>query len=99
MAGAALRPRGELADFGQRKLVPFAELIEEMIGLLSEQARGARLPRRARAGPRDRLRDGTSADHQLQVYHAALEAGASEHEAQVEVVDWLIEASLEGVSA
>ena len=35
-----------------------------------------------------------SADHQLKVYHAALEGGASDHEAQVAVVDWLIEQSV-----
>lgn len=41
---------------------------------------------------------GTSADHQLRVYRAALAEGANEREAQTRVVDWLIEASLEGFS-
>ena len=45
------------------------------------------------------VRDGTSADHQLRVYREALGAGASDHEAQVKVVDWLVEATLEGVPA
>ena len=90
--------QGTLADFGQRKLVPCTDLIHELIGLLRDEARDlgclAQLER-----AREIIRDGTSADHQLRVYYAALEAGASEHEAQVKVVDWLIEASLAGVSA
>ena len=48
---------------------------------------------------REIVQGGTSADRQLKVYRAALEAGASEHEAQAQVVDWLIEASLEGCAA
>jgi carboxylate-amine ligase len=90
--------QGTLADFGQRKLVPCTDLIHELIGLLRDQARDLGcLTQLERA--REIIRDGTSADHQLQVYHAALQAGASEHEAQVKVVDWLIEASLEGITA
>ena len=40
-------------------------------------------------------RRGTSADHQLKVYHDALAAGASDHEAQVAVVDWLVAQSVQ----
>ncbi|MCB1374527.1 MAG: hypothetical protein KDJ78_10200, partial [Rhodobacteraceae bacterium] len=36
-------------------------------------------------------RRGTSADHQLRVYNAALAEGAADHDAQIAVVDWLIE--------
>jgi carboxylate-amine ligase len=90
--------QGTLADFGRRTLVPFGDLVEELIGLLRDHARElgclAHLER-----ARDIVRDGTSADNQLRVYHAALEAGATEHEAQAKVVDWLIEASLEGCAA
>jgi carboxylate-amine ligase len=39
-------------------------------------------------------RRGTSADHQLKVYNAALEAGAADHDAQIAVVDWLIAQSV-----
>jgi glutamate---cysteine ligase / carboxylate-amine ligase len=41
-------------------------------------------------------RRGTSADHQLRVHEEALAAGASDHEAKVAVVDWLIEQSARG---
>jgi carboxylate-amine ligase len=87
--------QGTLADFGRRALVPFAELVAELLELLRDQARELGcLAHVERA--REILRDGTSADHQLDVYLAALKGGASDHEAQMRVVDWLIEASLEG---
>jgi carboxylate-amine ligase len=86
---------GTLADFGRRTLVPCADLVEELIAILRDQARELGcLGHVERA--REIVRDGTSADRQLKVYRAALEAGASEREAQAQVVDWLIEASLEG---
>jgi glutamate---cysteine ligase / carboxylate-amine ligase len=87
---------GTLADFGRRKLVPFGDLVEELIGLLGEHARELGCLAQLQRG-RAIVRDGTSADHQLRVYRSALEQGASEHDAQVKVVDWLIEATLEGV--
>ena len=90
--------QGSLADLGRRTLVPLPELIEELIGLLGEHARELGCLAQVEHA-RDDRQDGTSADHQLRVYKAALEAGPSEHEAQIRVVDWLIEASLEGVSA
>jgi carboxylate-amine ligase len=87
---------GSLADFGRRTLVPLPELIEELIGMLTEHARElGSLPEVEHA--RAIIVNGASADHQLRVYKTALADGADEHEAQVRVVDWLIEASLEGI--
>jgi carboxylate-amine ligase len=43
------------------------------------------------------LERGTSADTQLAIYHEALEAGATEDEALIQVVDWLIEETVRGV--
>ena len=48
--------QGTLADFGQRKLVPCTDLIDELIGLLRDAGAGPRLPRPARAGARDHPR-------------------------------------------
>lgn len=89
---------GTLADYGRRQLVPFAELIEELVDFLRAEARElgclAELER-----AREIVKDGTSADHQLRVYQAAIAAGAEPEEARRKVVDWLIEASLEDVPA
>jgi glutamate---cysteine ligase / carboxylate-amine ligase len=89
---------GSLADYGRRQLVPFAELMEELIELLHDDAAELGcLPELMRA--REVVQDGTSADHQLRVYQAAIAAGAEPAEARRQVVDWLIEASLEDVPA
>lgn len=80
----------EMADFGKRKLVPFSELTDELVELIRpfaeelgciEEVENARVI----------ARRGSSADHQLKVFHHALAAGATEREAQIAVVDWLIE--------
>ena len=89
---------GSLADLGRRTLVPLPELIEELIGFVSEHARELGCLSEVEHA-RAIVRNGTSSDHQLRVYKAALQDGADEHEAQIRVVDWLIEASLEGVTA
>lgn len=83
----------ELADFGQRVTKPLADLIDEMVELLR--------PHAAVLGCVDEIehartiaRRGSSADFQLRVYNEALSQGASEHEAQIKVVDWLVENSV-----
>ncbi len=79
----------ELADFGKRILVPMFELTDELIELLRPHAEALGCLAEVEHA-RTIVRRGTSADHQLQVYNAALAAGATDHEAQVAVVDWLI---------
>ena len=78
-----------LIDFGKGVLVPFPELMEELIALVMPDAETlgcvAEIEHvRTIAGR------GTSADHQLAVYRRALESGASEREAMHAVVDTLI---------
>jgi glutamate---cysteine ligase / carboxylate-amine ligase len=87
---------GKLADFGRRTLTPMSELIEELIGFLAEHAEALGcLADVERA--RDICARGTSADNQVRIYEEAVSAGASERDAQARVVDWLIEASVEGI--
>src|SRR6185503_2038199 len=88
--------QGSLADLGRRTLVPLSDLVEELIGMLREHAGEFGCLAQVEHA-RTIVANGTSADHQLRVYKAAREAGADEHEAQIKVVDWLIEASLEGI--
>lgn len=84
---------GKLADFGERRLKPFSDLLDELIGFLTEEAE--RLECRSEIErAREIVAGGTSADHQLRVYRAALDDGADEEEARRKVVDWLIEATL-----
>ena len=79
---------GSLMDFGQRRLVPFSELVEEMVALLTPDAE--------EIGCVDELRhirridqDGTSSEQQLRVFGRAIDRGATGQEALVEVVDAL----------
>jgi len=88
---------GELADFGALSRKPFAELAEELVALVEEEAE--RLGCLAEVHHiREILRRGTSADRQLQVYEKALAAGTSEQEAPAVVVDWLISETVVGVT-
>ncbi|MCB2055559.1 MAG: carboxylate-amine ligase [Geminicoccaceae bacterium] len=87
---------GTLADYGRRKLVPVAELIDELIDFLAPYAED--LGCRAEIEhARTIVRVGTSADRQMALYHAALAAGADAAQARKAVIDWLVEASLDGV--
>lgn len=83
----------ELADFGKRVTVPFPELIDELVEMLRPHAEELDCVAEVEHA-RTIARRGTSADHQLKVYAEALGRGASEQEAQVAVVDWLVEQSV-----
>lgn len=83
----------ELADFGKRRLLPFPELIDELVELLRPHAE--RLDCVAEIEhARVIARRGASADQQLRVHQEALDGGATDHEAQIAVVDWLIAQSV-----
>jgi len=87
---------GTLADFGKGILVPFADLVEEIIELVRPDAEEfGCLPEVERAT--DLVREGTSADRQTAVYRDEIEAGASEEEALKAVVDHLIVDTLVGL--
>lgn len=87
---------GTLIDFGKGATVPFAELLEEMLDLLREDA-GALRCRAEVEHAREIVRRGTSADRQLHVHAAAREAGADPTEAMRAVVDTLIEDTVAGL--
>lgn len=86
-----------LVDFGKGRIVDYAELLDEILDLVREDAE--RLGCVAEIeGAREILRRGTSAHCQLDHYAQAKEAGASDEEALRAVVDWLIGETLHGVS-
>jgi len=84
----------ELADFGKRKMVPLADLTDELVELVRPFAEEFGCIAEVEHA-RTIARRGTSADNQLKVYNDALEAGADERAAQVAVVDWLVEATVD----
>ncbi len=82
-----------LVDFGRGELVPYADLLEELIEL-TEEDQEAFDCRAEVLHARDILERGTSAHRQLAAYEAALQDGADRHEALQRVVDMLIEETL-----
>lgn len=85
-----------LIDFGRRAIVPYAELLDELLALIREDAEALGcVPEIMNA--RDIVRRGTSAHRQIEVHRRALAAGASEREALQAVVDWLIAETALGV--
>ncbi len=87
-----------LVDFGKGKLVPYAELLEEILALLAPDA--AHFGCEAEiAHARAILARGTSAHWQLAAFEGARARGASEREALEAVVDMLIGESLAGLEA
>lgn len=87
---------GSLVDFGKGALVPFVDLIEEMIELVAQDAVELDAGDEVRRA-RSIVTEGTSAHRQVAAYEAALEGGASEHEALQTVVDELIVDTLYGI--
>ena len=84
-----------LADFGRRQIVPYAELLNEMLSLVADDA--------AHFGCEAELRHaltilerGTSAHRQRTVFRKAVAAGAPQTAALDQVVDWLIAATVAG---
>ena len=85
--------KAEMADFGKRILVPFAELINELVEILRPFAEKLDCVAEIEHA-RIIARRGSSADHQLRIYADAVSGGATDHEAQTAVVDWLVEQSV-----
>jgi carboxylate-amine ligase len=87
--------RGTLFDFGKGELVAFADLIDELLGMVGEDAEalGCR-PEVEHA--RTILARGTSADRQVACFERLLTEGASREEALRGVVDHLVGETLAG---
>ena len=78
-----------LLDLARGELVPFAELLEELLALTREDALALDcLPETEHA--RALLKRGTSAHQQMDVYQTARSQGATDSEALSAVVGWLV---------
>jgi carboxylate-amine ligase len=87
---------GSLIDFGRGELVPFSDLVEEVIEMLAQDAVEFDVIEQLRH-MRTIVREGTSAHRQLATYRAAVEDGAAEREALEAVVDHLIVDTMHGI--
>jgi carboxylate-amine ligase len=73
--------------------VPFKELVDEWLAIVRQEAlRLGCLKEVERA--RHIVAQGSSADHQLRVYHKAIEGGFSPEESRRLVVDWLLQETI-----
>lgn len=79
----------QLLDLARGELVPFSELLEELITLLREDAEALGCVREIEHA-REIVARGTSAHRQTGIYEDARRHGASEREALEAVVDWLV---------
>lgn len=78
----------KLLDLARGELVPFTQMVEELIALVREDAEALGCLREVEYA-RTILERGTSAHRQIRTYNAARAAGASEREALLAVVDFL----------
>ncbi len=85
-----------LIDFAKGAIVPFEDLLEEILNLTAEDAEALGCKSEL-AHIRDILNRGTSAHRQLKAHELAIAAGKSADEALVSVVDTLIEDTAEGL--
>ncbi len=85
-----------LLDFGKGIMVPSADLIDELINMVAEDAEALDCTAEI-----ERLHEiiahGTSAHRQLAVYYQSIEDGLSPQESLSAVVDMLIEETLRGI--
>jgi glutamate---cysteine ligase / carboxylate-amine ligase len=78
-----------LVDFGRGAIVPYADLLEEILALIDQDARHFGCLAEVSLA-REILARGTSAHRQLAVFDEALAQGATRAQALAAVVDWLI---------
>jgi carboxylate-amine ligase len=78
-----------LVDFGRKALIPFEQAVDEIIELVAVDAEALDCVAEVERA-RDVLAKGTSSDQQRAVHKAALDAGATKHEALQSVVGALI---------
>jgi carboxylate-amine ligase len=87
-----------LVDFGKGAVVPYADLLEEILELTREDALALDCLELCEAA-RHIAEVGTSADRQLQVYNEALAEGRSHAQALDRVVDWLVAETVAGLDS
>jgi carboxylate-amine ligase len=85
-----------LIDYGIGEIVPYPDLLDEVIELVRPDAEMLDCVEEVE-GARDIVKRGTSADRQRQAFAKAIAEGASEKEALIAVVDFLIDETVVGL--
>ena len=83
-----------MIDFGKGEMVPFSELVAELMDILAEDAEALNCQDEL-AHVTTILETGTSAHEQCKVFQTAKGVGASDEDALKSVVDWLIDTTVE----
>ena len=83
-----------MIDLARGELVESSELIKELVSFISEDADALGCSHEIEA-LHDILSEGTSAHNQVRVYDASMAAGKSSEAALRDVVDWLIDKTVE----
>ena len=86
-----------LVDFGRSAIVPYADLLEEILALIEPDARHFGCEAEV-THAREIITRGTSADRQIAVFEKEMAADADRSQALAAVVDWLIDETVRGVS-
>ena len=84
-----------MVDFGRGEIVGYSQLIDELLGLVREDAEQFGCVAEVEHA-RTIVERGTSSHLQREVYRKAMQSGASREEALRAVVDFLIEGTVEG---
>lgn len=79
-----------MIDFAKGEVVPFNDLLEELIDFIREDAEALDCVEEIR-GLKDILANGNSAQRQIEIFESQTAAGKSESDALTDVVDWLIQ--------
>jgi carboxylate-amine ligase len=85
-----------LIDYGIGKIVPYPDLLDEVIELVRPDAEMLDCVEEVE-GARDIVKRGTSADRQRRAFAKSIAEGASEKEALIAVVDFLIDETVVGL--
>ncbi len=85
-----------LVDFGRGCIVPYSELLDEILELVSEDAQALNCVQEVEHAHAI-LQRGTSAHWQVSTYDEAIQSGADKQEALKAVVDMLIEETMHGL--
>ena len=94
--GEITTPIRGMIDFAKGAVVPFEDLIDEMLEHVAEDAEALGCVKEL-AGVREILSRGTSAHRQLKVYELERASGASDEDGLKAVVDTLIRDTAEGL--